>query len=397
MPITQTTKLNQSIYFENLNGFRTIAFLMVFLQHSFFEWMAELEVDSGLRGKSLKLIFQSGGLGVSAFFVLSGFLITYLLIQEKENSDKINVWYFYMRRLLRIWPLYYAILIYGFIIYPYIKEIIGMHISARSNVIYYISFLSNFDLISNERMLKSDPQIAVTWSVAIEEQFYLVWPLLFSLIKKAQFKWIFITIIIGCQIFRFFNRTDDLALYFHSLSVVSDLALGGLAAYFAFYSQNFKNLFIHLNRSYILLVYAVALLWIVLGNSILSTLTFNVFGRLITTLLFAFIILEQCFSIHSFYKFSNQKTISFLGKYTFGMYLMHMIALRFVGMIASKVFSLPINYLHANLGYTISRGIISLIVTILISYLSFEYFEQIFLRFKHRFTTKQYINPARVS
>jgi len=385
MSVEQTTKRSPSVYFNNLNGLRTIAFLMVFLQHAFFEWMAEFDAGSGLYGKFLKLIFQSGGLGVSAFFVLSGFLITYLLFQEIENSEKINVGYFYMRRLLRIWPLYYAVLIYGFVIYPYIKQIMHMPASAGSNVAYYISFLSNFDLIAKDRMLKSDPQMAVTWSVAIEEQFYLIWPLLFSLVKKPYIKWVFISVIIGCQVFRFLNRTDDLVLYFHTFSVVSDLALGGLGAYYARYSQGFKHFFIHLKRSYILLVYAMAFLWIIFGSSIPPTTMFDAFGRFIDTLFFLFIILEQCFSVHSFYKFSNYKIISSLGKYTFGMYLIHMMALRFSGMISSKVFNLPISHLHANLSYTISRGIVSLIITVLISYLSFEYFEQIFLRLKHRF------------
>jgi peptidoglycan/LPS O-acetylase OafA/YrhL len=64
---------------------------------------------------------MNGALGVNLFFVLSGFLITYLLLSEKERYGKINVLHFYMRRILRIWPLYFLMVIAGFILFPLVK------------------------------------------------------------------------------------------------------------------------------------------------------------------------------------------------------------------------------------------------------------------------------------
>src|SRR4051794_34357276 len=101
--------------FENLDGLRFVLAMVVLSGHSMlfeslnksipFDWL-----------QRLLLVLGSGYLAVSFFFVLSGFLITYLMIEEKELTGSFNILKFYLRRILRIWPLYFTVLLIGFVI-----------------------------------------------------------------------------------------------------------------------------------------------------------------------------------------------------------------------------------------------------------------------------------------
>ena len=94
---------SNKVFFPNLEGLRFFAFFVVFINHAF--------ASLGYYNPSKTFVFVrthfllNGNLGVSFFFVLSGFLITYLLLKEKELTGKINIKNFYLRRVLRIWPL----------------------------------------------------------------------------------------------------------------------------------------------------------------------------------------------------------------------------------------------------------------------------------------------------
>ncbi|MBK7690909.1 MAG: acyltransferase [Bacteroidetes bacterium] len=121
-------------------------------------------------------IFSNGDTGVSFFFVLSGFLITYLLLKENEMTGKIDIKSFYIRRILRIWPLYYFCVIFSFLIFPLLKAHFGQTPDDASNRILCSIFLNNFDRIN---VIPDAITLSVLWSVAIEEQFYLIWPIFF--------------------------------------------------------------------------------------------------------------------------------------------------------------------------------------------------------------------------
>ena len=159
-------------------------------------------------------IFASGWAGVSFFFVLSGFLITYLILAEVEWSEKLNVPAFYMRRILRIWPLYYAVLLFGFWLYPAVKSALGISSYIETgNPLSYLLFLSNFDVLSLGEG-RGAMSINITWSVAIEEQFYIVWPLLFFFLPTRFYKFIFPTIILVSLWFRWQPRQSAFGTLF---------------------------------------------------------------------------------------------------------------------------------------------------------------------------------------
>src|SRR5687768_1669565 len=106
--------LDKVVFFKGINGLRFFAAFAVIITH--------IELLKGHFGYihywNEPMIFHAGGLGVYFFFVLSGFLITYLLLAEKSRFGEISILKFYVRRMLRIWPLYYLIVIIGFFVLP---------------------------------------------------------------------------------------------------------------------------------------------------------------------------------------------------------------------------------------------------------------------------------------
>src|SRR6185295_9036612 len=111
----------KKMFFPHLDGWRFLAFFSVFLFHSFGKGSGAIYDHSAIYRK-ISWLFQNGNLGVNFFFVLSGFLITFLLLNERDLNKKIDVGSFYLRRILRIWPLYFACVLFGFFVFPHIKD-----------------------------------------------------------------------------------------------------------------------------------------------------------------------------------------------------------------------------------------------------------------------------------
>ena len=87
-------KKEEKIFFPNLDGIRTVAFLLVFLQHAFYNFFHTFEGNNSVLDSLIGLFFLKGGTGVQIFFVLSGFLITYLILKEIEKNGQINLGFF---------------------------------------------------------------------------------------------------------------------------------------------------------------------------------------------------------------------------------------------------------------------------------------------------------------
>ncbi|HWC54325.1 MAG TPA: acyltransferase, partial [Chitinophagaceae bacterium] len=224
-------------YFQNLDGLRFILAMVVFFGHSRLGEVLK-DVSSIDFFDRIINIGSAGYLAVSFFFTLSGFLITYLIIEEKENTGNFSLRNFYLRRIIRIWPLYYVVLFFTFFIYPLIKVQLGYMDQNPYNLLYQLFFLSNFDNISVDQQGLVDVapmMISINWSIAIEEQFYAVWPILFFITGARRF-WI---AIISVILISWYCRTfllEGHALYYHTFSVISDLGIGALLAYLIFYN-----------------------------------------------------------------------------------------------------------------------------------------------------------------
>ena len=149
----------------------------------------------------LSLIAANGWMGVDLFFVLSGLLITGILLDTKQSDGYFTN--FYARRCLRIWPLYYSVLLFMFVIVPILRPSEAHTVfEARSSPWWaFPIFLQNF-LVPIPTMATG--ALGVTWSLAVEEQFYLVWPLVVRFFNEAQLRKIAIAVICISPVLRFY-------------------------------------------------------------------------------------------------------------------------------------------------------------------------------------------------
>lgn len=244
------------IFFPGLDGLRFIAAALVIIFHV--EWKRDWFGKSNFL--DVHFFHNIGYFGVTLFFVLSGFLITYLILKEYEKEGTVNVPHFYYRRILRIWPLYFFIIITGFWVWPNIPafEIPGYtHLWEQLNIttfLLYSVFLSSVVFVLHGNI----PYLDQTWSVSVEEQFYLIWPLLIkffhSRIVVVLFSLIGALLItkIGLMLSLNYYGFGGKLLTLVELSRFGCMATGGLAAYVFF--MNKSNLLGFLLRKDILIV-----------------------------------------------------------------------------------------------------------------------------------------------
>jgi peptidoglycan/LPS O-acetylase OafA/YrhL len=170
-------------HFHSLEALRFFAFLKVYLLHVPIQ--GHFPIFSYLK--------SGGGIGVSFFFVLSGFLITYLLVFEKLQKGRINVKKFLIRRSLRIWPLFYLMVIIVFLLPVEFKEYAGLHMIKGGYDFdwkFSFSFLENYKMLIEDNHPKTSP-LSVFWSLCIEEHFYILWVIsLFFIPVKHIFKFL---------------------------------------------------------------------------------------------------------------------------------------------------------------------------------------------------------------
>jgi peptidoglycan/LPS O-acetylase OafA/YrhL len=377
MSITATNQDKRVIFFPNLDGLRFFSFFAVFILHAFSATNKVL-IDDGTYKFVRKYFIEGGHLGVNFFFVLSGFLITYLLINETEVAGKINIKNFYIRRVLRIWPLYFFNVFFGFVLFPVLKKFLGEVPQETADPFYFFTFLANFNNINNG--IPDSSILAVLWSVSIEEQFYIFWPLLLAFIHPKHYIKLNIGIIIISFLFQVYNRKNGLVVGLHSISCFTELATGALVASLAIHSKKFMQYIINLPKVAVVILYAIALvLYIFKAEVFTEQVVFM--EHLVFSIVFGLIIAEQCFSNNSFYKMKNLKTISSLGKYTYGLYCLHMIAI----LIIEKLFS-KAGIAQSNITLGFIQLPLALVLSVIIAYISFRFFESPFLKLKNKFS-----------
>nr|MBP6386621.1 acyltransferase [Pseudarcicella sp.] len=259
---------NNKIYFSGLNSLRFWAAFLVIVSH--------IEMLKENYGFEIIIsdfnFYYLGGISVTFFFVLSGFLITYLLLIEKEKHKNINIKAFYLRRILRIWPVYYSMLILAFFVLPHIEAFQESYFASffeehfTTNILLYLLILPNVSFA----MYPAVPNIGQFWSIGVEEQFYLAWPLI---IKKSKNILRTLSIILICIIgikllILLMGQFYEFSLWYFSLkrlvamSKFECMCIGGIGAYWLFtenkylrFLQKKKTLIITLVLLQILFVY----------------------------------------------------------------------------------------------------------------------------------------------
>lgn len=367
------------VFFPNLDGLRFICFLLVFFYHCN-ETLFRKIANPTFRD-ILNFLSKNGNVGVNIFFVLSGFLITFLLIKEKELTNTVNLKNFYLRRILRIWPLFYLCLFLGFVLFPFLKYHTVPSPLEISNFWSYLFFAGNFDFIKIWPRTPDALNLLVLWSVAVEEQFYLVWPVILKCFSKKYYTYIFIIIIFSTLVFRSFFISNYPVLHFHSLSVIGDMAIGGLTAYACSQPTRILYFIVNMKRTFIIALYLVTVILVLFSDVVFVYAFPIVIKRIVLGALFAFIIAEQNFAKNSFFKFSRFKLISSLGIYTYGLYCLHFVGIVLIEKFIDK-FKIDVSTLIASSLAAIS----ALFVTIFLSYVTYHLFEKRFLKLKVNFT-----------
>jgi peptidoglycan/LPS O-acetylase OafA/YrhL len=204
-------------HIPQLDVLRGIAVLEVMLYHA-------TDVAPHL---PLRALFRHGYAGVDLFFVLSGFLITGILARTRENEGYFTN--FYARRILRIWPLYYALLLFSFVLLPAIEPQLKAAIFRQTHPWQsFPFFLQNLFLNGN-----AYDTLRVTWSLAIEEQFYLVWPIVVWLAPRRLLKPFAVGALLLSGALRWsvlYGLIPPLIIYTNTLTRLDGLALGAFLA-----------------------------------------------------------------------------------------------------------------------------------------------------------------------
>jgi peptidoglycan/LPS O-acetylase OafA/YrhL len=352
-------------HLKGLDTLRALAAIIVLIDH-----VEIIKKDNKIYNfiDNPTLIYPDGHLSVILFFVISGFLITYLLLVEKEKGNGINLKNFYMRRVLRIWPLYYLVLVLSYFIfnpdYSFIRILLPSLIFP--NVAFAIK--ETWDV---------SPQI---WSIGVEEQFYIVWPLLFIFIskKKKALSYIAALIIIFTLLpfgLKFINLIFFKSEEFYTIisrffygTKFNCLGIGALLGFIFFKKKEYVNS--------ILLKYNFLTLTFTLVPFVLWFFKFKTdhLNDELYAVLFAFSI----YNIVQHPKINIDNSITrFLGKISYGIYLYHWIIIILMVKYIPKFNTI---YFY---NFVLYSSILSL--TIFVSWLSFATYEKFFLNLKKKY------------
>lgn len=355
-------------HFHTFDALRFFACLKVFLQHLpifSFPWFNYLRAG--------------GGIGVQFFFVLSGFLITYIICEEKQQTGRLDLKNFFVRRVLRIWPLFYLMIGVAFFT-PIILQHLHLPVSDEGyQPTWWMSllFLENYKMIFTHQLPNVSP-LAVMWSLCVEEHFYIVWGLLLYFIPVHRLP----LVILPCLLLAPAARV----IFFHAGLISSDIltnidlfAYGALPAYLLIRYRERAEAYISSIPHSIKVAFLILLVLTVLQIAQADTERLNIWGASLLGLLFSMLI-ALTLPAHSRIRIGDRSLLSRLGTYTYGLYLYHTLVIIFCKRLCDM------------LTLTLETPVIAVLFTLLTfllsvgcSVLSYHWFEKPFLRLKKYF------------
>ncbi len=344
-------------YFQGLNALRFFAASAIVIYHVCGEIKSPFA--------ALNSFAHNLPLAVDFFFLISGFLIVYLLMQERVNNLKINILNFYIRRFLRIFPLYFLVVGIAYTTYH----------SSNPEVDFtkYTYFWGNFWMIETGKWTVE--MLNPLWSICIEEHFYLIVPLLMMFVSNKKLHYLFISIFAISFFFRFYTffavEYNWMTIYAHTLSRCDVLAVGGLLAYYHFHHT------IRFNLNLYLLLIPVIYLGMLMGivdNSDFTTLFFATCKKYVFILPLLLILMGVIFNDNiRIIKYLQNPIFNYLGKISYGIYMYHSVLIGFL---------LRYDFYPKALWVQIP---LILIGTIVIASVSFFVIEQPLLNLKNKF------------
>lgn len=408
-------------YFPGLNALRFLAAFAVLithveltkkvLYHGDIYW---LKIDYWIQGNAWQSITRTGPpapvhwlspfitnggyMGVVFFFVLSGFLITYLLLEEKRVSKTVAIKKFYIRRILRIWPLYYLVVILGLFILPHIgvfdiksqETDLFKHFSA--NVLCHIFMLPN---LAFALVMEGAPNIGHLWSIGVEEQFYLIWPVLMKFSKKPWrtvliflFSVVFIKIAVYLVLNVFFptpyidpdlmisSASETIKRFVGSLKFES-MALGAIGACIIFYKKDILLKLIYSRYIQVLAFVSIPAIVLFTPKALYGAL------YLLFSIPFLVIIMNVAANENSILKMRS-KVFDFLGRISYGIYMYHLMCITLTFHLLDYFLQFPV---RLETWQTLLMYLVSIPLTIGVAAVSYYYFEKRFITKKRKYTT----------
>ena len=377
--------MNNKIYFPGFNTIRFFAAAAVIVSH-----IEQFKQIAGLPNIWAGWVAGLASSGVSLFFALSGFLITYLLLAEQQKHNSISVRSFYWRRVLRIWPLYYLIVIVAFFVLPHLIDFAGSNELLRQN---FGAKLGLFALIlPNVALAFYAPVLGASqaWSIGVEEQFYLMWPVLMRAFKgRALSLFIFVVAfkLVTLRAAYWFlahgttggwsqSKIDGFngAIRVWQTFQIETLAMGAIGAYLIFQHRETlgKRVGVLLHPAAQLVYLAAALLFIAKSGWF--------FHSVIEAVLFAALVTNVAYNKRLFV-LPETGVLNHFGAISYGIYMIHptVISLVLVGLSRFPA-------LHSHMGgFNLVLYGVTVAVTLGLATLSYRFYETPFLTLKKRF------------
>lgn len=364
-------------YFQYFDSLRFIAAIIIVFAHAIegFAWIGPIEsitkhksFELSSVGESVMMFIHNLSIGVDLFFLLSGFLITYLLLEEKKKFGKVSFYHFYMRRIFRIWPIFILLIALGPVLVAWTAS------TPEPNYLMNALFLGNFETIKTELWIFP---YAHFWSICIEEHFYLFWPFVVAFVPLKRLLpvlFAFVGLSIGFRIFiHFFSDYAYYQVYLNTLSRMDVLVFGAIVAYF--YSKKPFHFTLHILARYALFA---LLIWLMFTLKIYDSSTFfeTVFQKYLFIGIILLLLLDFQFRTKYAFRPFNNPVFSYLGKCSYGIYMYSNI----VVLIVVKTIMLP--YGNSNLWWFL---FFNFSITLAVSIISFELIERPILKWSRRF------------
>jgi len=350
-----------------LDSIRGLAITAVLLLHGFY-WQYSSFHFNGAAGLFMN-VTQAGWLGVNLFFVLSGFLITGILVDSKQKPHYFSR--FYTRRALRILPAYYLLLILLAVLHQASASFLGLSFFYLANVTSLFGVAADYGPL---------------WSLAVEEHYYILWP---AVVYKVTLKYLAIVTIGLCVLIPalraiFFRLGYTAGLGWYTWFVADGLATGSLLAIFLRTWASRRKATILCGT---LLVAGSVSAFIGRPFGILTRerLVGAAFQGTIIDLLFAgFLLLVLLLGTSAYRSYVNSPTLQFLGYISYGLYLIHLLIFRLYDRLCRQLWPAlkptPDRFSLIVLRFFLAAG-----AAVCLSYLSRKYYEERFLKLKDRF------------
>lgn len=369
---------NQStVYIPQFDIIRFFAAFMIIIYHSYIAWKGWFGIPGIISSGNYQTLSPVGirvdqfirnlPFGVDIFFFISGYLLTYLLVMEKEKYGKVNIPKFYIRRGLRIWPLYFFLIA----ITPFLVRWLG-----EKQPTYWptIALINNFETIWTQQWTYPFSHF---WSICIEEHFYLFWPIIIALLPVKKMPSAIVLLIGFSWMYKIYTYlfldSNWYHLYLHTFSRMDVILLGGLLA--VIYLKRPFEFRLHWSISAIISVILI-FLFAFDDLSNYENMFNGVTRKFVYISLTGLLMMDMLFNPHRKNLLGRFKPLLYLGKVSYGIYMYGNILVLVV--IKKVLYQFGINNIYLYF-------LIIFISSLLVPVISYELLEKPFLKLKQRF------------